>query len=308
MRISSLYLASVLGLGVALSGCSTKGPGSSQQTFDTPDAAAEAFFKAISKNDTTALLAIFGPSSRALVIPADQVQAARERQVLTAAMIERWWLEGDSNTRTIVVGNESYPLPVPLVQEKGKWRFDTDAGKDEVLFRRIGRNELAAMEVSSAFVQAQDEYAAKSHDGVPKGVFAQRVVSDSGKHNGLYWPPTGKDTAQSPMGELAAEASAEGYGGKDVRTAPYHGYLFKVLKSQGANAPGGEKSWIVNGAMTGGFGFLAWPAEYGSSGVMTFMVGPDGVIRQKDLGNDTPAQAQAIAAFNPDSSWKVANE
>lgn len=305
MRISSLYLASVLGLAVA--GCSAKDGGSAQQTFDTPDAAVEAFFKAISKTDTTALLAMFGPNSREIVIPADQVQAAHEREVVRAAMIERWWLEGDSNTRTIVVGNESYPMPVPLVQEKGKWRFDTEAGKQEVLFRRVGRNELAAMDVLSAFVQAQHEYAAKSHDGVSKGTFAQRVLSDSGKHNGLYWPTTGKDTAQSPMGELAAEATAEGYG-NNARTAPYHGYQFKVLKGQGANATGGEKSWIVNGAMTGGFGFLAWPAEYGSSGVMTFIVGPDGVIRQKDLGDDTPAQAQAIAAFNPDSSWKVESQ
>jgi len=278
-------------------------------TFDTPDAAAESLFKALSRNDTTALLAFGGPKSRELVIPADQVQGAHERQVIVAAMMERWWLEGDStgNTQTIVVGNESYPLPIPLVKENGKWRFDTEAGKQEVLYRRVGENELSAIQVSAAFVQAQHEYAAKSHDGKPKGAFAQRVLSDSGKHDGLFWRTTGKDTAQSPMGELAAEASAEGYGKQGGR-APYHGYFFKVLTGQGAGAPGGEKSWVTNGLMTGGFGLLAWPAEYGSSGVMSFMTGPDGVVREKDLGDSTASAAAAIAGFDPDSSWKLATD
>ena len=202
-------MVAILGLGVAISSCSKRS--AEQQTFATPEAAVQAMFQAVSKGDTTAIRALLGPDASEVVNRADPVQAARERQVIAAAMIERWWLEGEGSTRTIVVGNESYPLPIPLVEEKGRWRFDTAAGKEEMLYRRIGRNELAVMDVADAFVIAQHEYAAKSHDGVPKGTFAQRFLSEPGRHDGLFWPATPADPVESPMGELAAKAADEGY-------------------------------------------------------------------------------------------------
>lgn len=297
-----LSVIAILGLGVAMSSCS-KGP-AEQQTFATPEAAVEAMFHALSAGDTTALHALLGPDASDVMNRGDRVQAARDRQVVVAAMIERWWLEGEGPTRTVVVGNESYPLPIPLVEEKGRWRFDTAAGKEEMLYRRIGRNELAVMDVAGAFVEAQHEYAATSHDGVPKGAYAQRVLSEPGRHDGLFWPATPADAAPSPMGELVAQAATEGYR-RQEGPAPYHGYFFKVLTAQGPGAPGGERPWIVGNRMTGGFGLLAWPADYGKSGVMTFLVGPDGELRQQDLGANTVARAEAINAFDPDSSWSV---
>ena len=287
-------------LGVAMSSCSKKP--AEQQTFATPEAAVDAMFHALSVGDTTALRALLGPDASDVMNRADPVQAARDRQVVTAAMIERWWLEGEGPTRTVVVGNESYPLPIPLVEEKSRWRFDTAAGKEEMLYRRIGRNELAVMDVAEAFVEAQHEYAATGHDGAPKGAFAQRILSQPGRHDGLYWPATPADPAPSPMGELAAKAAAEGYRQREG-PAPYQGYFFKVLTAQGPRAHGGERSWIVGNKMTGGFGLLAWPADYGKSGVMTFLIGPDGELRQQDLGTDTAARAGTINSFDPDSSW-----
>lgn len=303
MRMPRFHNSVFLVAALIAAGCSIS-PRESQRTFATPEAATEAMFQAISKGDTTALFALLGPDSRPLVIRADKVQTERERQIVTAAMIERWWLEGEGDKRTIFVGNESYPLPIPLVAENGKWRFDTATGKEEILYRRVGRDELAIMDVAAAFADAQHEYAAKGHDGTPRGAFAQRFLSDTGKHNGLYWPATTADATPSPMGELAAKAASAGYQRGD-RGAPYHGYYLKVLTEQGPHAKGGQRSWIVRGAMTGGFGLIAWPAEYRASGVMTFMVGPDGAVRQRDLGEDTDALAPAITAFDTDSSWSI---
>ena len=294
-----------LGILLALAACagSVADP-PPQRTFATPDEAAQALARAVLGDDTTALLDIMGKDSRALIMPTDHVQAARDRQVVAAAMTERWWLEGDGDSsRTIVMGNESWPFPIPIVQEKGVWRFDVAAGRDEVLHRRIGANEIAVMEVAHAFVEAQREYASIGRDGNSRGVYAQRFVSDSGEQDGLYWPVTNPDSAASPMGELIGKAAADGYTKSATGPTAYHGYYFKVLTAQGPNAPGGEKSYIVDGLMRGGFAMIAWPADYGESGIMTFLIGQDGVLRQKDLGPDTAAQAQAITAFDPDSSW-----
>jgi hypothetical protein len=285
-------------------GCSMPGAKSAPSTFNTPEDAVQAMFRAISTHDTTAMVALVGADYEDLVVGADPVQAKRDREVVTVAMIERWWLDGEGDTRTIVVGNENYPLPIPLVQEKGRWRFDAASGKDELLYRRIGRNELAVMDVAQAYVDAQREYASRSHDGVRRGAYAQRFRSDEGKQNGLFWPSKPGEEP-SPMGDLAAKASAEGYGQEGMRGSPYHGYRFKILTEQGPSAAGGQRSWVENGVMKGGFGMLAWPAEYGESGVMSFMVGPDGVLLQKDLGEDTNALAMAITAFDPDSSWST---
>ncbi len=291
----------------ALAGCSgaESSAESRQQTFSSPDSAAIALARAVIANDTAALLALMGPESRPLIMQSDHVQAEHDRQVVATALQERWWIEdGDSGSKTLVMGNESWPFPIPIVQDQGAWRFDTKAGADEILYRRVGQNELAVMDVATAFVAAQREYASKGRDGQPAGLYAQRFVSEDGKHNGLYWPVSNADPVPSPMGQLAAKAAADGYRRQDAQREPYHGYYFKVLTSQGAHAPGGARSYIVNGAMRGGFAMLAWPAEYGQSGVMTFLIGKDGVLREKDMGSDTGTLAAAIEAFDPDSTWR----
>jgi DUF2950 family protein len=308
MRSTLWRTFALLATMLTLSACNrTTAEPSGQRTFATPDLAAQALARAVLANDTTALLDIMGPTSRSLIIPTDQVQAARDRQVVAAAMTERWWLEGEGDSsRTLVMGNESWPFPIPIVRDDGEWRFDTEAGREEILNRRVGANELAVMEVTAAFVEAQREYASARRDGHPPGVYAQRFVSEPGRQDGLYWPVTNVDSEPSPMGEFAAKAAADGYRRSDTggRTA-YHGYYFKILTSQGAHARGGAKSYIVDGLMRGGFALIAWPADYGESGVMTFIIGPDGVLHQKDLGAETATLAPAIEAYDPDPSWAV---
>jgi Protein of unknown function (DUF2950) len=307
MRIALWVTSAVGGIAIALSGCSgAESPAKAgQQTFTSADSAAMALARAVIANDTTALLSIFGSESRPLILPSDHVQAERDRQVVTTALQERWWIQdGDSGSKVVVMGNESWPFPIPLVEDKGAWRFDTKAGAEEILYRRVGQNELAVMKVAAAFVEAQREYASKGRDGQPAGTYAQRFVSQDGRHNGLYWPVSNADPVPSPMGQLAARAAADGYRRADAREA-YYGYYFKVLTSQGPHAPGGAKSYIANGAMRGGFAMVAWPADYGESGVMTFLIGKDGVLREKDLGPDTATLAPAIEAFDPDSTWKA---
>ena len=311
MRTTLRYLVTLLGLPLVLTSCSRPvAQQSGQRTFPTPDAAAQALARAVSGGDTTALLAIMGPESRALIMQSDHVQAEHDRQVVAAAMAEQWWLEGsDSASRTLVMGNESWPFPIPIVRANGAWRFDTESGRQELLYRHIGANETAVMGVARAFVDAQREYASAGRDGNPKGIYAQRFVSTPGRHDGLYWPVPDSTKPQSPMGALAAQAAADGYRQQsDSGRTPYYGYYIKVLSAQGASAPGGARSYVSNGAMRGGFALIAWPADYGTSGVMTFIVGPDGVVRQKDLGPDTKTLAPAITAFDPDSSWTVSPE
>ena len=306
MRIGSWLLPAMLATSVTVSACSRAESPPTQQTFASPDSAATALARAVITNDTTALLAIMGPDSRPLILPTDKVQADQERHVVATALMERWWLEdGEDGSKIMVMGNESWPFPIPIVAEEGKWRFNSAAGDDELLFRRVGQNELAVMDVAAAFVAAQREYASKGRDGQPAGIYAQRFVSDDARRNGLYWPVTNADPTPSPMGQLAAQAAADGYRRSNAQRRPYHGYYFKVLTAQGPSAPGGAKSYIVDGAMKGGFAMIAWPADYGQSGVMTFIVGKDGVLREKDLGPDTGKLAPAIEAFDPDSTWSA---
>lgn len=291
---------------IALSSCSrTTSEPPAQRSFASAEEAAQALARAVLANDTTALLDIMGPESRPLILPTDRVQAARDRQVLAAAMNEKWWIEGAGDSaRTLVMGNESWPFPIPIVRSSDGWKFDTDAGREELLHRRIGSNELAVMEVANAYVAAQREYASAGRDGHTPGVYAQRFVSEPGRQDGLYWPVMSPDSAQSPMGALAAQAASDGYRRSETgsRTA-YHGYFFKVLTAQGAHVRGGARSYIVDGLMRGGFALIAWPADYGESGIMTFIIGPDGVLHQKDLGTGTATLAPAIEAYDPDSSW-----
>jgi hypothetical protein len=199
-----------------------------------------------------------------------------------------------------MLGKDDFPFPIPLRQTKSGWEFDAAEGRVEILYRRIGRNELNAIQASLAFVDAENEYADKDRGAGP-GVYAQRIISSPGKKDGLYWPPDGD---QSPLGELAAVASAEGYKVGSAEPQPYHGYYYRILTRQGPNAPGGEMDYVVNGKMIGGFALVAYPAEYGNSGVMTFVVNHKGTVYQKDLGELTESVAKRMKQFNPDQTWK----
>ena len=204
-----------------------------------------------------------------------------------------------------MIGNEEWPYPIPLVKDKAGWRFDTAAGREEILYRRIGRNELSTIQACRVYLKAQREYAAQSHDGKPAGLFAQKLASEPGKQDGLYWK-VNPGEGFSPLGEFAAQASAEGYTRSDTGPTPFHGYLFRPLTAQGPAAPGGAKSYISNGEMKSGFALIAYPAEYRNSGVMTFMMNQDGVVFEKDLGEKTAQVASQITEYNPDKSWRKA--
>ncbi len=270
-----------------------------QEHFPTPDAAAKALDAAIRDTKSTdRLAAVLGPDSDEIISSGDAVEDAAARKRYATAASQRTRIERlDDATAIIRVGKDDWPLPIPLVKDGDGWRFDTAAGKQELLNRRIGRNEITAIEVCRAYVAAQKEYASRFH------TFAQSVQSSPGKKDGLYWEDTGGDV--SPFGPLIASATAEGYQlrGATDPPAPYHGYYFRILTAQGAHAPGGARSYMDGDKMTKGFALLAWPADHGSSGIMTFMVGPQGVVFQKDLGDGTEAAAKAITTYDPDESW-----
>jgi hypothetical protein len=209
---------------------------------------------------------------------------------------------GGPDDLVLQVGEDDWPLPIPLVRHDGRWHFDGAAGVDEVVMRRIGGNELRTIDVMEGFVAAQEDYAAEAHDGATAGVYAQKIRSDPGKHNGLYWEVAAGEP-QSPAGPMLADAAAEGYTGGRGAAAPYHGYHYRMLASQGPEANGGARDYIVDGKLTGGFALLAWPATYGASGVMSFMINQDGVVWQRDLGDNTEEIAASIQQFNPDSTW-----
>jgi hypothetical protein len=282
---------------------------STQRAFDTPQHAAEALVTTVTKGTVDDLVAILGPDSRGLVDSADVPDARQSRDVFAAAARERWHLEDGANgAKILIVGNEDWPFPIPIVHGTDGWTFDTAAGKEEVITRRVGRNELEVIELCRTYVAAQHLYALHGHDGQPAGVFATSFRSDPGRQNGLYWA-AGPHERRSPFGDLVAEAAAEGRTvDKAGAATPFHGYYFRILTAQGAAAPGGAKDFVSGGHMTGGFALVAWPAAYDSSGVMTFIVGPDGVVHQKDLGTDTDTAARGLRAFDPDSSWTVVTD
>jgi len=273
-----------------------------QEQFDSPDAAATALVSAAKDGNEKELLKILGPEGDEVISSGDEVADRNTRDKFVASYEEKHSLEleGDGTT-VLIMGADDWPFPIPIVNKDGKWEFDTAAGRDEILLRRIGRNELSAIQVALAYVAAQNDYAALDVDGLSPPPYAQRIVSSPGKKDGLYWPST-EGESPSPLGELFAEASAEGYKLHD-KPIPYHGYYYRILKRQGADANGGEFDYVVNGRMIGGFGLIAYPAEYGNSGIMTFMVNHDGVVFQKDLGPETSGLARKIATFLPDSTW-----
>ena len=275
-----------------------------QQTYKTPEAAVDALVAAAKADDEKAALAVFGKAGEDIISSGDKVSddAIRKRFVESYDAKHQIAMDGDAKA-TLVIGQNDYPFPVPLVRKAGLWSFDTEAGRREVLVRRIGRNELNAIQTSLAYVDAQDEYAAKDR-GAGVGVYAQRFVSEPDKKNGLYWP-TAAGEEESPLGELFAAASKQGYRAGEGRT-PYHGYYYKILTKQGPAAPGGAHDYVVNGKMIGGFALVAYPAEYRNSGVMTFLVNYDGTVYQKDLGRDTTALAEEMTAYNPDKTWTKA--
>ena len=280
-----------------------------QQTFSTPDAAVTALVAADKADDMKAMSSILGPDADQLLSSGDPVADKNARDEFARRYDEMHRLAYDDQGRVILyIGAGNWPVPIPLTKKDSGWVFDTAAGKDELLFRRIGRNELFTIKVLEDLAVAQSEYASEAHDGGIEGEFAQKILSDDGKQNGLYWE-TAEGQPESPIGPLVAKATAAGYkkdtGGNPI---PFHGYYYKVLTKQGSNAPGGARNYLLDGKMTRGFAFLAYPAEYRASGVVTFMINQDGVIVQKDLGPDTAKVASAISEYNPDKTWDEVDE
>lgn len=294
---------------VALSlGCSSaplfaQQPG--QQTFASAEDACRALFDAMQAKDDQAPLSILGPAGKDVVSSGDpeEDEDARTSFVVKYQEMHRFVTE-PNGTVTLVIGAENWPFPIPLVNNRGSWFFDTAAGKDEILFRRIGRNELAAMDALLQLVEAQKEYFARPLADLPKQ-FAQKLVSDEGRHNGLYWYGA-SDEFDSPISPLIAYARQNLPADQVGEHVPFNGYMFRILASQGRHAPGGAKNYIVDGKMTAGFAFVAYPVEYRSSGVMTFIVDESGTIYEKDLGPNTTKLAQAMRAYDPDSTWHQA--
>jgi hypothetical protein len=277
-----------------------------QKRFASAEDGVQALMAALKANDVKAMLAVLGPDARPLIVTSDAVADRQERERVVREYEEVHSLAKSGETKAVLqVGKDDWPMPIPLVKEDGSWRFDTHAGKEEILNRRIGRNELAAIEVCRAYVDAQREYYLRNPEHEALHQYAQKFLSTKGKRDGLYW--TTKDSEEpSPLGPLIARAQGRGYvKAKDVqgKPLPYYGYYYRILKSQGADAPGGAYDYVVRGKMIGGFALVAYPATWGNSGVMTFIVNHDGVVYQKDLGPDTAAVARAITRFDPDSTW-----
>ena len=278
------------------------------KTFATPEEAVSALVTATAAQSGEALRAIFGPVAAELQNP-DRVQATNEFNTFTAALNATNLLVHESDTKCVLeVGPNFWPFPVPIVKQDGRWFFDTAAGKEEIFHRRIGKNELAVLEVMRAYVDAQREYASRDRNSDEVLEYAQRLASTPGTKDGLFWPPD-LDGEISPLGPMVAEAQSEGYGmkgkGSGSTREPFHGYFFKILTRQGKHAPGGRYNYVINGHMIGGFALVAWPAEYGESGIMTFIVNQQGRVYQRDLGPRTGKLAPATKVYDPDSNWSV---
>ena len=276
-----------------------------QRTFATPEAAVEALIGAARGNDVGALEAVLGPGSRAVIDSGDPVEDKSSRDEFLADYEAKSNLVTvNDTTRVLQVGPSDWPLPIPLVKQGAAWHFDVAAGRDELINRRIGQNELNAIEAAQAFVDAQQDYASEDRDGDKILEYAQRFISTPGMKDGLYWPAQAGEE-ESPLGSLFAEARAEGYRPDSAAPGtPFYGYRYKILTSQEQAAMGGAYDYIVNGNMLAGVGMIAYPAEYGTSGITSFVVNHDGVVYQKDMGPETGSVVGAITAFNPDDTWQ----
>ena len=297
-------LGPVLSVGLAaVVSAQTAGP----RSFATPEEAVRVLVETVKKKDLPALLALFGPEGKELVDTSDPATGKRNRQVFVVAIAEGWRIvDLGPDRKELVLGNEAWPFPVPLRHRESGWVFDAAAGREEVLARRIGRNELAVIGILHGYVAAQYSYARAGHDGQPRGAFARRIASDPGTQNGLYWPVVHGEP-RSPLGALVAAAADEGRNpaGAASSPAPFHGYYFRILEAQGAAAPGGARDYIADGRMTEGFALVAWPVYYDASGVMTFAVNQDGVVYEKDLGPKTEAAVAAVTRFDPGEGWRA---
>ena len=307
---ASRTLIAVLGVSLCLlTACSRPADpppdrSSGRARFATPDEAAKAVMLAFEANDVPKMTAIFGPDAEKEMSSGDPVSDRHDREVMAVAMRQSLkWNPLDGGRSELVIGDEEWPFPVPLAKVGSEWEFDSEAGKEELLSRRVGRNELKAIEVCRAYVRFQQEYASQPRDGkARKGLYAQKLRSTPGRQDGLYWKP-GPNQPRSPMGGLVAYATTEGYDENKPSTEPFYGYYFRILPAQGAAAKGGAKAYVVKGEMSGGFALIAYPAEYGRSGVMSFIVNQDGAVYQADLGDDTEKVAPTIVTFDPGEAW-----
>jgi hypothetical protein len=272
------------------------------ETFTSPDLAAKALLSAAESNDAASLLKILGPAAKDILTTSDPVADNRVRAEFARKAKQKMLVVSDPyqpEQKILEIGNDKWPYPIPLVQTAGNWRFDVDQGKEAILLRRIGNNEITAIDLCRGYVEAQNEYFEQDRTGAGVRQYAQQFISSPGQRDGLYWKSTDPND-QSPIAELIAKAIAEGY---TTRNQPLHGYRFKILKGQGPQAPGGAMSYLEKNAMTHGFALIAWPAEYRSTGVMTFLVDRAGIVYQKDLGAKTPQIANATDVYDPDQTW-----
>ncbi len=300
-------LSKLAAVAILLTGCFTSrslAQQTGQKTFSSAEDASNALATAAQSNDEKAMLDILGPDGKQIVSSGDETEDANSRANFAKRYQEMHRLVKEPDgTTTLYIGAENWPTPIPLVNNGNSWYFDTEAGEKEILFRRVGRNEMSAIRVCQELVAAEKEYRSTQHDQ-----YAQKLFSDEGQHNGLYWKAV-EGQPQSPIGPLVARAVARGYANSlEGDPTPYRGYYYHILTRQGKNGPGGAKSYVVNGKMTENFAFVAYPAEYRSSGVMTFVVDQDGVVYQKDLGKKTEALAKAMKKYDPDSTWQKAEE
>jgi Protein of unknown function (DUF2950) len=280
---------------------------SKQKQFNSPKEAADALVQAAEAYDVAALTEILGPGSADIVSSADPVEDKNRALAFAAKAKEKSSIATDpknSNRAILTIGSDNFPAPIPIVKQKGKWTFDTKAGRQEILNRRIGANELDAIAICRGYVEAQEQYAEEKHDDSKVNQFAQRIISTPGKHDGLAWK-NADGTWGGPVGEDIAKALEQGY---TKQSQPFHGYYFKVLKGQGPAAPKGEMDFVVGGTMIGGFALVAAPAQYRVTGVNTFLVGPGGVVYEKDLGANTLQAFEAMDRYNPDKTWKATND
>jgi hypothetical protein len=275
------------------------------KAFPSADAAAQALVAAAKNDDAAGLIEILGPSAKSIVTTGDSVADRNVRRAFAARAAQKMKLvpsRGSKTAKTLLAGKDDWPMPIPIVERNGQWYFDTVQGKQEILTRRIGSNELDAIEVCRGFVEAQVDYATQNRTANNLPVYAQKIISSPGEHDGLYWPGENDET---PIGEIVAKAIAQGYTNKHE---PFHGYYFKVVTAQGSNASGGAMSYLENGLMSKGFALLAWPSNYGSTGIMTFVVDRTGIVYQKDLGRKTPEVVAGYTAYDPDKTWTPVSE
>ena len=306
-RGGALAMATAVMLCTGCSGSEQVKEAMGPKKFVSPLSAGQAVYNAAKAADTNAVLAIFGPEGKEYLVTDNPAQDKSALQQFAGEYDQMHrWAQAENGELVLNVGVENYPFPFPLVKTgDGQWMFSTERGKKEIEARKIGENELTVIDVLNEMADAQVGYYKTTHDGSKVKQYAQRFTSNEGKHDGLYWK-VGEGEEESPLGPLAARASAEGYQkGTKESPQPFHGYFYRILKEQGTHAEGGAKSYVVNGNMTRGFAFLAYPAEYRMSGVMTFMIGQDGRVYQRDLGPDTVETAKGIEAFDPDDSWAI---